>query len=276
VSDRVTTVVATRDRWSDLEASLPRHDGAVILVDNGSGDGTPEQVRRHFPEIEVIALPENRAAVARNLGVEAARTPYVAFADDDSWWAPGALDLAADLFDAHPRLGLVQARILVGPADRLDPGCAEMARSPLPQLPGLPGPALLGFIACGAVVRREAFLEVGGFDPVVEFAGEEERVALDLAVRGWARTYVAEVVAHHRPSPTRDPQDRRRTRIVRNKVLTAVMRRPWTVVATEVLTHVHDHPARRGVVEALRRSPRALAVRRVVPPELEAELALLR
>jgi hypothetical protein len=101
-------------------------------------------------------------------------------------------------------------------------------------------------------------------------------VALDLAVHGWARAYVAAVVAHHRPSSTRDPQDRRRTRIVRNRVLTAVMRRPWPVVATEVLTHVHDHPARRGLVEALRRSPRALAVRRVVPPELEAELALLR
>ena len=57
--------------------------------------------------------------------------------------------------------------------------------SPLPAAVDLPGPRILGFVACGAVVRRAAFREAGGFDAVVHFAGEEERVAIDLAAAGW-------------------------------------------------------------------------------------------
>lgn len=277
MSARVTTVVISRDRWPDLQGSLPHHEPPVVLVDNGSRDGTPWHVGRAFPDVEVIALPRNLAAPARNLGVEAAGTPYVAFADDDSWWAPGALERAADLLDAHPRLAVVHARILVGPEERLDGLCARLADSPLPRTRGLPGPAIVGFVACGAVVRREAFLEVGGFDAVVEFPGEEERVALDLVARGWDLAYVDDVVAHHHPSPVRDPGGHRRARIVRNHLLTTLMRRPWPVVLREVgaVLHERDLPAARGLVHAVRRSPRALAARRVVPEHVEDLLALL-
>ncbi|WP_425490856.1 glycosyltransferase family 2 protein [Nocardioides panzhihuensis] len=86
----VTVVVITRNRWPDLRESLPRHRCPVILLDNGSEDGTPAHVRASFPAIDVIELGRNLGAVARNTGVERATTPYVAFADDDSWWSPGA------------------------------------------------------------------------------------------------------------------------------------------------------------------------------------------
>lgn len=81
----VTVVVATRNRRLDLERSIVHHDCPTILVDNGSTDGTPGYVREHFPHIDVIELGQNRGAQARNVGVSRAKTPYVAFADDDSW-----------------------------------------------------------------------------------------------------------------------------------------------------------------------------------------------
>jgi GT2 family glycosyltransferase len=198
---RVTVVVMTRDRWPDLRSSLPRHEAPVILVDNGSHDGTPDLVRSHFPGVEVVELGTNRGSVARNVGVERARTPYVAFADDDSWWAPGALERAADVLDEHPRLAVLAARMLVGVQERPDPICAMMRDSPLGRPDDLPGPSVLGFLACGAVVRREAYLAGGGFDDVVFFMGEEERLALDLAALGWGLAYVDEVVAGPGPAP---------------------------------------------------------------------------
>lgn len=260
----------TRDRWPDLEQTLPRHAAPVILVDNGSADGTPELVRRHFPHVDVIELGTNRGSVARNVGVERATTPYVAFADDDSWWAPGCLEQAVAILDRHPRLAMLAARILVGPDEREDPVCALMADSPLAREPDLPGPSVLGFLACGAAVRRDAYLDAGGFDDVVFFMGEEERLALDLAAMGWGLAYDADVVAHHHPSPARQPEAQR-ARAARNRLLTTVMRRPWPVVAREV---VHDLGAGRAgrlaVRQALPALPRALRRRRRLPAHVEA------
>ncbi|WP_445256467.1 glycosyltransferase family 2 protein [Nocardioides aurantiacus] len=275
-ASRVTTVVITRDRWPDLTVSLPRHRGPVVLVDNASQDGTPERVRAAFPHVEVVELPENLGAVGRNVGGEAARTPYVAFADDDSWWAPGALERAADYFDRHPRLALLAARILVGEAEELDPICRLMDGPPLPVEDDLPGRSVLGFIACGSVVRREAFLACGGFDEVVEFAGEEERLTLDLAAAGWGLAYVDDVVAHHHPSTARQPGAARLARLTRNEVLTAVMRRSWPDVARTVARSVLAGPhGPRGVVEAVPRVPRALRQRRPVPAAVEETARLL-
>ncbi|WP_245966554.1 glycosyltransferase family 2 protein [Sphaerisporangium album] len=272
---RVTVVVATRDRLHGLARSLPHHDGRVIVVDNGSADGSPAMVRRRFPHVEVVELGENRGATARNLGVHLARTPYVAFADDDSWWAPGALGRAADLFDAHPRLGLLAARVLVGPEERPDPICARMARSPLPVEPGLPGRSVLGFLACGVVVRRDAFLASGGFDDVIFFLGEEERLAADMAAAGWGLCYVPGVVAHHHPSPPRDPRARQALAL-RNAVLNAVLRRPWRVVARRAVAAARSGDAgRRGLAQAVRRIGPALACRRRLPPAVEAAFAAL-
>lgn len=265
----------TQDRLPDLQRSLPKHQPPVILVDNGSTDGTTAWVGEHLPEIRVIALAENHGAGARNIGVEAAGTPYVAFADDDSWWAPGALETAARLFDDHPRLALLAARVLVGAEEREDPICAVMAASRLGQLDGLPGPAILGFLACGSVVRRSAFLAAGGFDDVVFFGGEEERLALDLHTAGHQLCYVPELVAHHHPSPSRNGS-RRAVRWHRNRVLTALMRRPWPVVARTVADAAREGAAgRAGVRAAARRSRAALAQRRVVPPAVERARRLL-
>lgn len=271
----VTVVVMTRDRWPDLQRSLPHHEGPVVLVDNGSSDGTPGLVRRHFPHVEVVELGENLGAAARNVGVERAGTPVVAFADDDSWWAPGALAEAGRLMREHPRLALLAGRVLVGEDARPDPGEAAMAHSPLGTAPDLPGPSLLGFLACGAVVRRDAFLGAGGFDDVVFFMGEEERLALDLAARGWGLAYVDHVVAHHHPSPARDPQARQAL-LERNRLLTMVMRRPWPVALGEATRALRSGPAgRRAVVQSLPRLPRALAVRRRLPAEVERARRLL-
>jgi glycosyltransferase involved in cell wall biosynthesis len=62
----------------------------VIVIGNGWVDGTAAAVRERHPGVDLIELGANRGAAARNVGVARAGTPYVAFADDDSWWAPGA------------------------------------------------------------------------------------------------------------------------------------------------------------------------------------------
>ncbi|WP_308220317.1 glycosyltransferase [Kineococcus sp. TRM81007] len=280
----VTVVVATRDRAGDLSRTLPRHEGPVVVVDNGSSDGSVDVVRaeaarreqRGLPPLRLLQPGRNLGATARNLGVRAARTELVAFADDDSWWEPGALARAVEVFAAHPRLALLAGRTLVGPAEDLDPICTDMASAPWGRSPDLPGPDVMGFLACTAIVRREAFLAAGGFDDVVFFAGEEERLTYDLVAAGWGLAYVEDVVAHHHPSVSRSPAHVRRELLGRNELLTAWMRRPLPVAAATTarwLAEGGEH--RRSVLAAASRLPRALRARRRPAPEVERRLRVL-
>src|SRR5207253_11095878 len=61
-----------------------------------------------------------------------------------------------------------------------DPLCELLAASCLPRGDDLPGPRILGFLACGAIVRREAYLGVGGFEFRYGVGGEEDRKSTRL------------------------------------------------------------------------------------------------
>jgi GT2 family glycosyltransferase len=226
--------------------------------------------------VTVVQAAANLGAGARTLGARVLATRYVAFNDDDSWWAPGALARAAALLDADAGLGLLAARVLVGPDQRLDPTCAAMARSPV-HAPGLPGPGVLGFVACGAIVRREAFLAVGGFDARYGVGGEELRLALDLAAAGWTLAYVEELVAHHHPGVAGARPGRVR-RQVRNDLWSAWLRRP-APAALQASRRVLAAAARRapgaalaGAADALAGAPWVARERRVVPAGVERAL----
>lgn len=280
---RVTVAVITRDRRAgvlrtlDALTALPERP-PVILVDNSSDEATLEAVRLHPAAPRVLRPRENTGALGRNLAVRQARTPYVAFSDDDSWWTPGALRQAADLLDAYSRLGLVAARTLVGPEEAEDPLNAVLAASPLPREPDLPGRPVLGFLACACVVRRDAFLAAGGYHPLLFFGGEETLLAYDLAADGWGVTYEPTLTAHHHPEP--GGRDGRSHQVRRNEVLTLWLRRPLPVAlrasARLAAAAIAGEPgARRALREVAARLPAALARRRPLPPDVERAARLL-
>src|SRR5215213_1230680 len=257
-----TVVIASRDRRARLLETLARlvalpERPAIIVVDNGSADDTPAAVRSAFPGVRVIALEEDAGSAARTVGLRAARTPLVAFTDDDSWWAPGALARAATLFSAYPRLALLAARIHVEPGGRLDPTSATMRASPLRSDLALPGPPVLGFLACGAIARREAVLECGGFHPRFGFGG------------------VDDVVAHHEPAPGRRTWSSGSEQ--RNVLWSAWLRRPLRHGARLTVAHAVRRRAsgRRAVVAALGGLPWVIRERRLLPAHVEAHLRLL-
>ncbi|MBD0292388.1 MAG: glycosyltransferase [Jiangellaceae bacterium] len=276
---RVTVVVATCNRRADLLRTLPEHEAPVIVVDNGSTDGTAEAVRQCRPDVDFIALGHNVGAVARNVGVSRAGSPYVAFADDDSYWEPGSLDKAATLLDQHERAALLCGRVLVGTDARLDPTSVEMAAAPLGWAPDLPGPIILGFLACAAIVRREAFLQVGGFAPMLHVYGEEQLLAWDLSAAGWGLAYVEDIVARHLPSRSRVSRSERRRREVRNRLLTAWLRRPparaVAVTAHALRRAISDPDEGAGALAAAARLPTVLRHRRRIPDQLEHSIRML-
>ncbi len=148
---RTTVVVITHNRRPELLRTLGRlaqlPEDEVIVVDNASTDGTADAVARHHPSVRLLRPGRNLGAVGRNLAVREVRTPYVAFSDDDSWWAPGSLSAPPTFLDRHPALATVTARILVEPEGTEDPITEELRNSPVPGPRWLPGPALGSFLA---------------------------------------------------------------------------------------------------------------------------------
>jgi GT2 family glycosyltransferase len=280
---RISVVMVTRNRVDETLRSLSMLGALperppIVLVDNASSDGTAAAVRRVHPDVRVVELDENFGSGARNDGVALVDTPYVAFADDDSWWAPGSLSDAADALERHPRLAAVSARVLVGEEAREDPICAEQATSPLPREPDLPGPPIMGFLACALAIRCSAFEQAGGFERRMMIGGEEDLLAADLASAGWALCYLPELTVHHHPSHRRSVSRRRRTS-TRNSLWFAWLRRPAPSAlrhTARVLGHAgRDRAALAGVVDAVRAAPWVLRGRRVVPRGVEASLRLL-
>ncbi|MFF7971073.1 glycosyltransferase [Streptomyces sp. NPDC007905] len=280
---RTTVVVITHNRRPELLrtlnhlAELPERPG-VIVTDNGSTDGTAAAVARHHPEVQLLLPGRNLGAIGRNLAMRHVHTPYVAFCDDDSWWAPGALSGAADLLDRHATVGAVTARIVVEPDGTEDPIVTELRNSPITGPSWLPGPALGSFLAAATVLRADAFRAAGGFHPRLWLGGEEELLAADLAADGWWLTYADHLTAHHQPSVVRDPT-LRRAHGIRNTLWFTWLRRPAGPALRRTVqlarTVPRDTVSLRAFAEAAAALPWVLRERRVLPMEVESRLRLL-
>jgi GT2 family glycosyltransferase len=282
-ASRTTVVVATRNRAGELARTLTRLaelDPAppVVVVDNASTDDTAATAAA-FDRVTLVRLSHNAGAAGRNAGVEHVRTPFVAFSDDDSWWAADALPRAEQVLAAHPRVGLLAAATLVGPDEVPDPVNAALRASPLTPVPDAPGPPVLGFLACAAIVRTCAFRQVGGFSTLLRFGAEETLLAYDLAAHGWLLCHREDVRAHHHPSSHRMDADERRALEERNRLLIACLRRPARVAlrawAGAAGAAVRDRPSRRALTGALRLLDPALCRRHPVPAHVEREIRLL-
>lgn len=282
-SARIGVVVLTYNRRDELARTLDHlwalpERPPITVVDNASSDGTRELVHERYPEVAYVRLEMNAGAAGRNAGIEAADRPYIALCDDDTWWAPGSLERAADLLDRHARLAVVTAKVLVGEDAHVDPTCIEMAHTPLPARSGLPGVPLLGFLAGASVLRRDAFLNAGGFNPRFFLGGEEELLALDLAASGWDMAYVEQLLVYHLPSPLRDPAARYRL-LMRNALWVTWLRRPLKQALRRTWALLQrsrtDATARVALIEACWGLPWALSNRRPLPEHVEAQVRLL-
>jgi GT2 family glycosyltransferase len=280
---RVAVVMITWNRRTEVLRSLGRllalpEQPAIVLVDNGSTDGTASEVAAWFPMVDVVRAGRNIGTAARNLGIQRCDRPYIALSDDDTWWSAGSLRHAADLFDAHPRLAVACARVIVESTGREDPACRVMQKSPLFRPPGMPGSSILGFLAGASMIRRSAVLEAGGFPTNAGIGGEEQWLAADLAERHWWMCYVPELCVHHDPSPKRNTAGRRQ-RLLRNALWFAWLRRPLPRAVRGTLELAReerwDWATVRGFAGGVLGAMLRIAHRRVLTPEVEQSFVLL-
>jgi GT2 family glycosyltransferase len=272
---RISVVVLTYNRADELIATLQRllalpERPPIFVVDNASDDSTVARVKALFPSVRIIECEHNLGAAGRNRAAALVTTDYIAFCDDDTWWEPGSLGRAVQLLDAWPNVGVLSARVVVGEDSETDPTCAVMGASPLGS-DGLPGPALIGYMAGACVFRTSLFRGVGGYEERLFIGGEEELVALDVLAAGQAIVYCDQLTVHHHPSPMRDSSLRRRT-LARNAAWIAWLRLPWPEACRATFRAIgllaREGRFARDSAALLRGVAWARQHRRIVPPRV--------
>lgn len=164
-----------------------RRPNRIIVVDDGSTDGTLERLERFNGSIDVIVHPENRGLpAARNTGLRASDAPLVAFLDADDVWLPGKLERQVKEFVDAPSIGLVYGSLLdcdmsltpLGPPRKVRPKRAEWVFDELYLKAFAMPPSTV-------MVRREVFERSGYFDETMRKAQDFEcwlRIAMDYPI----------------------------------------------------------------------------------------------
>lgn len=171
---RVSVILPTYQRahlvgralQSVLAQSYP--DLEVIVVDDGSSDGTRDVIARFTdPRVHYIFQENRGLAGARNTGVRAARGVYIAFLDDDDEYLPDKLAQQVPVLDAHPECGVVYSDVYLCDAagKRLRLVADALGRGSPPTGMVLEALVYGNFLVSNApLLRRECFSQAGLFD----------------------------------------------------------------------------------------------------------------
>lgn len=215
---RVSVIIPTFNRLHDLTmvlAALEKQTLSgfeVIIVDNGSTDGTEEAMREYATKKGVFDLSYHRKdpqgpAAARNVGMARARAPFVVFLDSDVVLSPDWLEKAYRAMQADPALGAVGGQVrYANDAEHLNAFGGAFSRIGLAwdRLEGKPvtaahKPSDVFWMNCSAAMMRVAALTpTGGFDDRFFYAFEDSDVGWRLALTGWRQQVLPELwVLHH-------------------------------------------------------------------------------
>jgi glycosyltransferase involved in cell wall biosynthesis len=194
-------VITTRNRKEELRAAIRSALAQtvpveVLVIDDGSDDGTADLVRREFPAVRLVREERARGYIARrNQAAGLASAPVLVSIDDDAIFSsPSVVGQTLRDFD-HPRVGAVGI-----PFVNVRQGRVVQQRAPGDEAVYVTD----SYIGTAHALRRELFVQLGGYREHLVHQGEEGDFCLRLLQAGYlVRLGRAEPI-HHFESPRRD------------------------------------------------------------------------
>jgi GT2 family glycosyltransferase len=189
------------------QQTLPRYRYEVLVIDNGSTDGSIDFVRERFPGVRFVALDRNHGFTgANNVGFRLARGRFVVLLNNDTRVAPNWLESLV-MAAAEPNVGGVAAKLVF----RADPSKLNStglillrdgrgADRDIRLLDGetaRPGGEVFGGCGASLLLKRELIEDLGGFDPSLFMYYEDLDLCWRARFRGWRFVYAPEARVEH-------------------------------------------------------------------------------
>ena len=196
----------------DCLTSVQRQDCdryEIILVDNGSSDGSAAFVRERFPQAVVVALEHNSGFAGGNIeGLQRATGDYILLLNNDARLADGFLSAMLQAMDSDHDLGMCASKIIVDGTDSIDSVGDLFTTAFSGTKVGLDQPEqffcerrfLHGACAAAAVYRRSMLDEIGFLDRDFFLNHEDTDLNLRAWLAGWKCLFVPQAVAYHKVS----------------------------------------------------------------------------
>lgn len=190
------------------ELDYPRERLELIMVDNGSVDGSVAYMRDHFPRVRILQNPENLGTSrANNWGAREATGTYLAFLNNDTRVDPAWLKELVRAIEAAPDIVCAGSRILTWDGDRVDfeggslnfYGMGFQPAYGTLRMDHQLEPREIFFACCGSMlIDRQVFLGVGGFDEDFFAYFEDVDLGWRLWILGYRVVLVPTAVTYHR------------------------------------------------------------------------------
>jgi GT2 family glycosyltransferase len=176
----------------------------IIVVDNASADGSADAVKSSFPDVNLIRKKENIGAPAWNEGFENAKGEYFIIVDDDSHIESGLTE-ALNYLDDNPNVGILALNVTTGPYTSKDWGWQDKQ-------------SIVGFIGCGAILRKETYKEIGGYADWIFLYVNEWEIGLRAVDAGYEVRFFENCLVTHRASKVNRSSKRLRVFVTRNEM----------------------------------------------------------
>jgi len=199
VETKVSFIVVNWNRLDDIlrnihylsKTRIP--DFEIIVVDNGSTDGSPQQLAA-VDSIRLVRLPSNVGpSAARNAAIACAKGEYLVFLDSDALLSKKGVARLINRMDRDPTLGIVGCRVVNAYSRRLDQWIYPFS----PRTHERREFETYSFSAAGAIVRAEAIRAAGGFWEDLVIYNEEVDLSIRMIRNGYRILYEPGVAVFH-------------------------------------------------------------------------------
>ncbi len=195
----VSVVILTWNRKDDLLETITELKEStyapieIIVVDNGSNDGTQEEINEKFSEVNFIRLEKNVGIAGYNIGMKKARGEYVVLLDSDSFPDRKAIERMVSLFESDKKIGAVAFDI--HKSDSI-----FNLQSSIFNLQD--GKDVYGYNGAGVGIRKECLEKAGYlFEPYFLYFNEQDH-AFRILQSGYKIKFHPEIIAYHKTSTT--------------------------------------------------------------------------